>query len=159
MFERIDLPKRVRDYWCRFLETQPNADLANELFYDSFSIGYDAQDAEIGAQQILSGEKTATSALLWEMEEEKMPLPEVGSLSIVEDGNREPRCVIETTWVDVIPFGQVNAEFARDYGETDGTLEAWRRLMNECYSEDCIELGREFTEETPLVCERFRVVF
>lgn len=59
-----------------------------------------------------------------------LPPPEVGALSIVENGREEPVGIIATTWVGVTPFKAVDAE-----------------------------LGRRATEEMPLVCERFRLVY
>jgi uncharacterized protein YhfF len=39
--------------------------------------------------------KTATSSLLWTYEALNKPPPEVGSLSIVTDGDGGPGCVVE----------------------------------------------------------------
>ena len=97
---------------------------------------------------------------MWEWESSEKPPLEVGSLSVVENGSSQPVCVTETVWLQVIPFSEVDAEFAHDYGEWDKTLEGWRKGNWEYYSELCQEqLGREMTQDAPLLCERFRVVF
>ena len=132
---------------------------ANDLFLESFQIGSNRNTADEGARLILSGEKTATSSLLWEHESNGEPLPSVGSLSVVEDGERRPVCVVRTTWVEVIPFGEVDASFARDYSETDGTLENWYEVFGDYYANMCESMGRNLSEDTPLVCERFQVIF
>ena len=115
--------------------------------------------ANEGARLILSGVKTATSILLWELQKNDEPLPKVGDLCVVEDGSGNPVCVVETIWVDIIRFGDVDDSFARDYSETDGTLKDWYRVFGEYYSEKCALMNRELTGETPLICERFSGLF
>ena len=155
----IDVPQNIASFWRRFLDSQSDPADANERFYDAFRIGSEDEDAEEGARLILSGEKTATSALLWEYEDGNEPLPYVGALSVIQDAGWKPVCVVETTSVEVIPFRGIDAEFAHEYGETDGTLEGWREVFWEYYSEECAALGREMSKDTPRVCRRFRVVF
>ena len=106
----------------------------------------------------MCGEKTATASLLREYEDGK-PMPSVGALSVLEDGTRKPVCVVKTVWVEVIAFDQVDALFAVEYSETDGTLEGWREMCWEYYSDVCAEMGRGMSKDEPLVCERFRVIF
>jgi uncharacterized protein YhfF len=51
-----------------------------------------------------------------------------GDYSVATDGLGVGRCVIKTTRIDVVPFGQVDAAFAYDEGEGDRTLGYWRRV-------------------------------
>ncbi len=132
---------------------------AAERFDVSFRIGITDETADEGVRLILSGEKTATSSLLWEYEESGKPLPYVGALSVLEDGAGNPVCVIETNWVEIIPFDEIDAKFARDYSETDGTLEHWREVFWDYYSEECEKSGWKMLQTTPMVCERFHVIF
>jgi len=77
----------------------------------------------------------------------------------VADGTGEPVCIVETTWVAIKRFAEIDAPFAYEYGEWDRTLETWRQRCWEINAERCRRLGREPTEEMPLVCERFKVVY
>jgi len=108
---------------------------------------------------ILAGTKTTTSSLLWEYEKLSKPLPRIGSLSILEDGQGEPVCVVETIWLKVLPFKKIDADFAVAYGEWGDTLPAWQRHAWRYYSKQCGLLGRVPTLQMPLVCERFKVVY
>ena len=108
---------------------------------------------------VRDGTKTATCGLLWEYEHEGEPLPEVGELGIVLDGDGEPLCLIETTEVHVLPFDQVDAEHAHAEGEGDRTLAYWRDAHWRFFSRLCQKIDRVPSETMPLVCERFRVVF
>ena len=44
-------------------------------------------------------------------------MPETGLKTIVLDGNGDPRCIVETTEVEVRPYGEVDARFAYEEGE------------------------------------------
>lgn len=149
----------VKQFWAAFLRQCPDPEDAQRRFCEVFSIGGNAADADLGAREILRGRKTTTSSLLWELEASGGEPPNLGSLSIVIDGSGAPVCVVETVWLETIPFDQVGADFARDYGEWDGSLETWQSECWAYYRDQCEALGRAARPDMPLVCERFRVVF
>ena len=53
------------------------------------------------------------------------PLMKPGDLSIVTLGGDQPACIIETTEVRIVPFDEVDEQFAYEGGEGDRTLESW----------------------------------
>jgi uncharacterized protein YhfF len=66
---------------------------------------------------------------------------------------------VETVEVVILPFSEVDARFARDYGEWDGSLATWQEQCWNYYSTRCRQLGQEPSIDMPVVCERFRVVY
>lgn len=82
---------------------------------------------------VLAGTKTGTASLQAEYDEEGVPIPWVGELSIVLDGAGEPRALIRTTEVRVVPFDEVDDEHATAEGEGDGSLAYWRRVHDEVW--------------------------
>ncbi len=102
---------------------------------------------------VLAGKKTATCSALWKYESEHWPMPQAGELSIVVDSAKRPRCVVETTGVEIKRFDEVDAEFAHDEGEGDRSHEHWRAVHEAFFRGE----GR-FSPDMMLVCERFRVV-
>lgn len=54
--------------------------------------------------------------------------------------------------IDVLPFNQVGAEYAALEGEGDGSLAYWRRAHWRFFSRECRRIGREPSEDMPLVC-------
>lgn len=146
-------------FWQTFLTTHPDPKRAQSKFYEAFAIGDTQKSADEGVALILSGKKTATSALLWEYEVSGTPPPEVGSLSILLNGKGEPVCVVETSEVEVKPLNKVDAAFARDYGEWDGMLTRWRETAWAYYEAQCRDLGKTPTPDMPLVCERCQVIY
>lgn len=107
---------------------------------------------------VLRGIKDGTASSMWDHEATGDPLPEVGELSVVLDGEGEPRAVIETTDLRVVPFDEVGAEHARAEGEGDRTLEYWR-AVHERYWREHSENPKGFAPDMPVLCERFRVLW
>jgi uncharacterized protein YhfF len=153
------MPDPVKAFWSRFLSSCEDPDAADARFLETFAIGTTPESADHGAALILSGEKTATSALLWEYETSGNRLPYAGALSILLDGRGDAICVVESTQVEVKPFGEVDESFTRPYGECDGSVEGWRQLCWPIYERQCRELGRTASMQMPLVCELLRVLY
>jgi uncharacterized protein YhfF len=113
---------------------------------------------ELG-ELVQNGTKTATCSLLWEFEHDGDPLPQVGELSIILDGDDNPLCIIETVEVDLRAMNTVDEQFAYDEGEGDRSLAYWREAHWRFFSKICALMKRTPTEDMPLVCERFRVIY
>lgn len=144
----------VERFWSRFRAACPDA---GSTPFDVFRVGDTDESADGGADLIVSGTKTATSSLPEELADIGIPFP--GALSILIDGGGQPRAIVETTEVERRPFGEVDAQFARDYGEWDRTLPTWKARNGAHYRKVCQGLGLEWHERRELVCERFKVVF
>lgn len=154
----LNAPPAIAVFWQEFLHSIPETEAAGR-FLEYFSFGTSAEAANELALLVLAGTKTATSSLLWEYEGTDRRVPRAGDLSIVTDGDGRPVCVIETTEIAIIPFRDVDARFAWDYGEEDRTLAWWTTAMWASYEGICAALGRDPSETMPLVCEQFRVVY
>lgn len=107
---------------------------------------------------VISGQKRATSSSLWTYEIEGERLPRKGDYNIVTDWEGNPRCVIETVNVTLIPFKEMTYEICQREGE-DKDLESWRKGHIHFFTEEGKQLGYVFTEEMPVVFEDFKVVY
>jgi uncharacterized protein YhfF len=148
-----------KEYWKVFLDTQEHPEDIDVRFYESFSFGRTQEMADRLARLVLDGIKTATAMLAWEYESMKKELPTVGSFSIVLDGSNKSVCVIETTEVKRILVGEIDEQFAHDYGEGDRTLLWWQKNAAKFYGTIAESLGKIPSKDMVLICERFRVVF
>lgn len=148
----------IAAFWQAFLAQCPDIG-AEGRFLEHFSFGTNAASADETARLVVAGTKTATSSVLWEYEGTDRRMPRVGDLSIVTDGDGRPVCVIETTEIAIVPFRDVDARLAWEYGEGERTLEWWQTAIWESYAHICAPLGRQPSQEMPLLCERFRVVY
>jgi uncharacterized protein YhfF len=119
------------------------------------SIGSTPEDANEGATLILNGTKTLTSSPFWEYPDGTIPFN--GALSVLLDGARQPRAIIETTTIEILPFGALTEDMAQAYGEGARTVEWWRRAMGNFYRASAARHGATLTDDTPLIWEWFEV--
>ena len=153
----MPIPPHVANFWDAF--TRATSGVAESRFYEVFAFGDSQQLADSLAELVLSGVKRATAASAWSFEAEGKRFPRPGDLSIVTSSAGTPLCVIETLMVDLVPFNEVTAEFAATEGEGDGSLAFWRQAHTHYFTRECARIGRRFTQDMPVACERFRVVF
>lgn len=106
---------------------------------------------------VLKGQKKATSSALAGYQLEGEDIPEAGDMSVITDWDGNPRCVIRTTRVSVLPYRDITFEIARLEGEDD-TLDSWRSNHERFFREEGKELGYEFSEDMGVVFEEFEVV-
>ena len=144
--------------WQSYLETLPQTE-RHRTYFEACQFGAGRSMADQLAHLVLDGIKTATSDLLWHLEWRSKPLWSVGDEHILLDGSWRPVCVFRTTELETKRFCDVDAAFAHDYGEGDRTLGWWRDHIFDWYANQCHEIGREPTQEMPLLCERFEVVY
>lgn len=141
----------VSAYWA-----EKSHDLGLEDFDtpDAWAFGVTADQADELLGLVLSGTKTATSSALWSYEAENEPLPIVGELSIVCDGQGRPRALLRLTDVMVTTLDDVSESHAFAEGEGDRTLAYWRRA-HEDFFRSHLPAGREVAGGMPVVLERF----
>jgi uncharacterized protein YhfF len=150
---------RADRYWEQYLDSLPADAARPERYVEAFSFGFGPADASEIAKLVLEGTKTATGSVLWEIEFDGQPVPRAGDHWIVEDGEGEPVCIIETKEVSAIPFDEVPATYAVEGGEGDCSVETWRSIYWRCIVSACERIGREPSRKAPLVMERFEVVY
>lgn len=146
---------RLRNFWSEARAAVPS--LPGQI-PEAWAFGATPEDANELLTLVLEGTKTATASALWDMEAEGEPVPQVGEASVILDGHGEPRAVIITTAVEIVPFAEVSAEHAHAEGEGDRSLAAWREI-HERFWRRYSQSPRGFAFDMPVVCERFRVVF
>ncbi|GAK02685.1 hypothetical protein JCM19037_936 [Geomicrobium sp. JCM 19037] len=121
----------------------------------SFGSGADMADELLGL--VLAGKKTATCSLhvLYEIDDEA--IPEVGGYNIILNGAGEPQAITRQTSVEIIPFNEVDEEFARAEGEGDLSYSYWHDGHVRYFSELLETYGRTFDPTMLIVCERFEL--
>ena len=137
-FQKLNAPHTELDYWY-FCDNEADANECAEL--------------------VLNNIKQATSPSLWWHQANNEALPKVGDLNIVTNWQGEAQCIIETTSVTIVPFNEITQEYAELEGEGDKSLAYWKQVHWAYYHRE-LE-GTEFTpsEDMPIVCETFKVVF
>lgn len=95
---------------------------------EAFFFGSSPQMADQLAALTAIGVKRATAGAAGP----SSPVSGPGQRWLVTDGAARPVCVIETVSVDIMPYAGIDAAFAADEGEGDGSLAYWR-AVHEAY--------------------------
>lgn len=146
----------IEQYWNTFLlKTGRTPD--TPMFFCGYMGPTEAVANELLAL-ILSGNKTATTSSMLSYQTAGEPLPVAGALSIVADWDGNPRCVIETVKVTVLPFSEMTFEICKREGE-DECLRTWQDTHFEIFTAEGKELGYTFAWDSPVVFEDFKVIY
>ena len=105
---------------------------------------------------VLKGKKRATSSA-YDGYEDDEEMPKVGELSVITDWDGNPRCVIKTTNIIILPYKDITFDLAKLEGEDD-SLDSWRKNHEHFFKEEGLELGYEFNENMKVIFEEFEVV-
>lgn len=136
-------------FWAAFLASPTAPPDADARFHSVFAIG---SGSDTGATLILSGVKTATSSLPSDFQGIAPPTP--GSLSLLTGAAGRPMGIVETLSMTPLTLSQMDDSFSAAYAEwPDHT--GFVQGMIEWYQS--VDPG--FTAETPLLAERFRVIW
>lgn len=106
---------------------------------------------------VLKGQKKATASSVLGYQIEGEEIPKEGNLSVITDWDGNPRCVIKTTRVRIIPYKDMTFDIAKLEGEDD-TLESWRKNHEKFFTEEGKDLGYKFSEEMEVIFEEFEVI-
>lgn len=147
----------IEEFWRKACAANPqiNPSAPFQVWY--FGLG--SEDAEELANLVLQGKKRATASLVWEYEDKPEDAPVLNGYSIVTDFEGNPKCVLQTVELRVLPFNEVDAEFAFDEGEGDQSLDYWRAVHWDYFSRRCAGIGKEPSLEMPVNCERFELLY
>lgn len=149
----------LEEFWQAFLHDLPSDFPYPQKMYPVWYFGDNPALASELGYLVKKGHKQAAATLLVEMEMEGETAPAVGQRSLITNFEGAPLCIIESTQVEIKPFNQVTAEFAYAEGEGDRSPETWRTEHYRYFSRCCAVLGLEFSEDLPVVCERFRLIY
>lgn len=106
---------------------------------------------------VLKGQKKATASSVLGYQIEGEEIPKEGNLSVITDWDGNPRCVIKTTRVRIIPYKDITFDIAKLEDEDD-TLESWRKNHEKFFTEEGKDLGYKFSEEMEVIFEEFEVI-
>ncbi|MCT0016210.1 ASCH domain-containing protein [Lactococcus lactis subsp. lactis] len=103
---------------------------------------------------VLEGKKSATASAVAEYGEDE-PFPSVdGKFDILLDGKGQPRAAITTSKVYVRNFFDVSAEHAFKEGEGDQSLDYWRKVHQDFWSD-----LKVYSPNMEVLCEEFEVLY
>ena len=92
---------KTATFWQRYLSTLSDEDQKNAPTYVVDQFADTPEAATKVGKLVRDGVKTTTSSLVWGLEHIGEPLPQVGNIELIVDGNGEPLCIIELTEVEI----------------------------------------------------------
>lgn len=141
----------VNSYWQKFLDSRPDLSHLKDEAPDAWSFG---GNADLLLSLVLEGKKTATSSLLSVYNDPSVPMPKANSYSIILNSKGEPKCVVHLFETKIKKFNEMDEQHAYEEGEGDRTLNYWRKVYLGFFS-----AYPDFTEDSEILCERFKVVY
>jgi len=146
-------------FWQSYVEGLPAKHPHRQAKPDAFSFGDSPALADELAALVKAGRKRATASLAVEFTLPGVPLPVAGDVSIVLRSGGFPVAIIELTEVRHVPFRAVDAAFAADEGEGDGSLAWWQAAHRRYFGRVSARAGVPFDETTEVICQRFRLAW
>ncbi|HEX6121433.1 MAG TPA: ASCH domain-containing protein [Dongiaceae bacterium] len=154
MSVRPDRTPPIEAFWREAVAATPELDLVSEFTIFSFGDSQDLCDHVLAETR--AGRNRATASLRWAYESR---LPKVGAIAIATDWAGAPRAVLVTRRVDIVPYDEVDEDFALAEGYVADPLNEWREVHWAFFCRRCAELGRVASLDMPIVCERFELVY
>ena len=123
------------------------------------SMAGDERVADQLLQLYLDGVKYAGSSLIKSFEHNGEELPRVGDYWIILNARTEPKCIVQTTRIEMNIFRDVPVAIAIAEGEGDCSLETWRKLHRWFFEPYLDGLGIDDLDMAEVVTEFFEVVY
>jgi len=150
----IEITKEIINFWNDFIKENSELEYLKTHKIDAWKFGNTPEMADTLVNLVLEGKKTATCSLLRAYQGYEDEIPRVGLYSLVCDGSNKPRCVVFYTDTFICKFNEVTEKHAFEEGEGDRSLEHWREVHHQFFS----DYGN-FKEDEKLLCERFEVIY
>ena len=147
---------KAEELWNKFIK-EKNID--ENTKYEAWKFCGGGNGADELANLVLEGKKIATTSSLIAYQSENVPLPEIGSYSVVQFDNDEAACIIQTTNITLKPFDEVDEEFAAKEGEGDLSLAYWQEVHRIFLGMDYEAINKPFDEKGICVLEEFKLIY
>lgn len=147
---------KINEFFTRFIQ-KTHRD-KNTTYMDVYHFELTEYWANELLRLVLIGQKKATSSSYDAFIIENEPLPKVGDLSIITDFAGNPRCVVETKQITILPFKDFTFDIVKREGEDDH-LESWQNGHTKFFTNEGKKLGYTFSEDMKVVFEDFEVVY
>ena len=103
-------------------------------------------------------QKNGTAHLAIDFEINSIPRREVGDYWLIPDFDNRPLYLVRVVEILTWPFRDVPYSWALVEGEGDLSLRWWRDAHYDYYSGQCKLWGVPWSEDLPVVCERWELV-
>lgn len=146
--------KKVSEFFREFIEATDNT---NKHF--TFGrLGNDELSANEAIDLILQGKKKAIFSSLYSYEYGLKKMPEVNEFFVATNWSKEPKCIIKTTDIKIMPFKNISKDIIK-LGGKDNSLESWRKYYIGFFEEICRENFKTFDFNMPVVIQQIELIY
>ena len=117
------------------------------------------EQADTCIMLVQAGLKTATSGALASYLHYQVPVPQQGDMAILTNWEGEAQFILQTTQVDIVPFNEVDEDYAMKEGEGDQTLSYWKEKHWSFFAKDLASFGEVAEEDLMVICEEFELLY
>ncbi len=117
------------------------------------------EDANACADLVRSGVKTATSHSLLGLQYRNERLPKIGDFIVVTNWEGTAKCLVKTTKVKLIPYFNIDSEYAHIEAIGDKSLAYWRDKYWPAITKELEPFERVPRDSMIIVCQEFEKVF
>ena len=147
---------KIKAFWETFLiDKQLNKDT---IYEGHFHFELTENSVNELLELVLIGQKKATASSYESYMLENQKLPKIGDLNIITDFYGNPKGVIKTTKITILPFKDLTFDIVKREGEDD-TLESWQKNHRKFFTQEGKELGYTFNEDMKVVFEDFKLIY
>ena len=150
------MPSKIEEFWAACRQALPEATQGRGYRVKCF--GSDPAMSRLLLDLIRSGQKTGTFGLEWEFEARPADRPEPGDLYVVTDAGGEPGALIRVTGTEVVPFSAIGAAHLQHEGPALREPAAWRKVHWAFWTPALRAMGREPSDDMPVLVQRFEVL-
>jgi uncharacterized protein YhfF len=147
--------EQIKAFWKAYRENSG----ARDRNYDVVAFGDSPTMASELAALVVVDTKRATASLLRDYSDDGKPVPKVGDLVVVVDGEGDPKCIWRTTEIEIKPLIAVDDRFAWDEGEGDRSREWWLNAHRGYFARQATRDGFQMHDDIDAVFERFEIVW
>lgn len=147
----------ISDFWKRFQTQNPEYDKTERP--PSFYFCDNEKDANECAELVVKGIKQATSSSVWWYDKYNEVFPKPGDLAIVTNWAGMPKAIIQIRKVEIVKYNDITPEYAFIEGEGDKSLDYWKKVHWDYYSNEMKDFDDDPTEEMEIVCEYFETIW
>lgn len=148
--------QQSEEFWSRCGRARPDEQLGER--YSVRRIGNAPAICETLLGLITSGQKTGVFSRPDELAAAGLT-PHAGDYVVLTDFNGKPRCLVQMQECRLLKFSEVRAEHTATESPAARDLETWRGIHRGYWTPMLAAEGIEFTEDLPVLFQRFRLVF
>lgn len=122
-------------------------------------IGWNLETSTAICDYVVAGDKTGTFSLPWLHDSLPETKPGIGQFVVLSNFDGVPRALLQTIALTLVTFGEIDETHTAVDGPSVRDLTVWRGIHTKYWNGLLEPLGKEITDDMPVIVERFACVY